>query len=282
MIVVKNVFLSVKDFTVSGEEFDLIVDERLNILRTTPVPSNEVIGDYYLSNDYISHTDRKQTFFEKVYHLIKLYSLNKKVSLINSYHHKKGVLLDIGCGTGDFLTCAAKLDWNVLGFEPNSKAKTLAVSKGVEICDDLDTIENGSVDVLTLWHVLEHIPDLDAQVQEFVRLLNKQGVLVIAVPNYESYDATYYKEYWAAYDVPRHLWHFSKESLTKLLENYGFQLESIKPMYFDSFYVSLLSEKYKSGRLNWLKAFRIGCLSNFKARKTMNFSSLIYVFKLKE
>jgi len=138
---------------------------------------------------------------------------------------------------------------------------------------------NKQFDIITLWHVLEHVSDLDAQIKELKRLLKPKGYLIIAVPNYKSYDADHYKTFWAAYDVPRHLWHFSKNAIQSIFGKFNFILEKTLPMKFDSFYVSLLSEKYKTGKMNYLKAFRIGLRSNIKAKRTGEYSSLIYVLR---
>jgi 2-polyprenyl-3-methyl-5-hydroxy-6-metoxy-1,4-benzoquinol methylase len=217
--------------------------------------------------------------FEKVYQIIKSYSLNKKVRLINELHSKKGSLLDIGVGTGDFLATAKKAGWQTTGIEPNEKAKSIAISKGVSFAENLESIESHSFDVITMWHVLEHVPDLENQIKELKRLVKPNGTIIIAVPNYKSFDAKYYGEFWAAYDVPRHLWHFSKIAIEKLFAKENMKLIKILPMIFDSFYVSLLSEKYKNGKMNFMKAFYIGLKSNMKAKRNFEYSSHIYVIK---
>ena len=274
-----KVYIKVKDHSVSGEHFELLLDEELQLLKTYPQPELNVLGKYYESEDYISHTDAKRSLFEKIYHWVKIYSLNKKVSLINSLHKKKGSLLDIGAGTGDFLVTAKTNGWEITGIEPNDNAKKLAVAKGVSFENDLKAIENQQFDVITMWHVLEHVPNLEHQIQELKRLLKPNGTIIIAVPNYKSYDASHYGEFWAAYDVPRHLWHFSKTSIEKLFSRENMKLVKTLPMIFDSFYVSLLSEKYKNGKMNFFNAFWIGLCSNLKAGKTREYSSHIYVIK---
>ncbi|HKX85642.1 MAG TPA: class I SAM-dependent methyltransferase, partial [Flavobacterium sp.] len=233
----------------------------------------------YESEDYISHTDAKRSLFEKIYHWVKIYSLNKKVSLINSLHKSKGSLLDIGAGTGDFLVTAKANGWQITGIEPNENAKKLAVSKGVNFENNIESIENQQFDVITMWHVLEHVPNVEHQIKELKRLLKPNGTIIIAVPNFKSFDAGYYGEFWAAYDVPRHLWHFSKTSIEKLFGKENMKLVKILPMIFDSFYVSLLSEKYTNGKMNFFKAFYIGLRSNWKANQSKEYSSHIYVLK---
>ena len=274
-----SVFIKVKDHSVSKENFELLLDEELQLLKTHPQPSLENLPKYYESEDYISHTDGKRSLFEKVYQIIKSYSLNKKVRLINELHSQKGSLLDIGVGTGDFLATAKKAGWQTTGIEPNEKAKAIAISKGVSFAENLESIQSHSFDVITMWHVLEHVPDVENQIKELKRLVKPNGTLIIAVPNYKSFDANYYGAFWAAYDVPRHLLHFSKTAIEKLFAKENIKLIKILPMVFDSFYVSLLSEKYKNGKMNFMKAFYIGLKSNAKAKRNLEYSSHIYVLK---
>lgn len=274
-------FITVKDFSVSGESFSLLLNEEYQILKTHPQPTLDKLGSYYEFEDYISHTDGKRTLFEKMYHFIKRKAIRDKVSLINSYQPLKGRILDIGAGTGDFLLEAKNQNWEILGIEPNDKAKGIAVGKGIKFGETIEKLESNSFDVITMWHVLEHVPDVEHQVAELKRLLKPSGTIIIAVPNFKSYDANHYKEFWAAYDVPRHLWHFSKTAIEKLFDKQNMNLEDIKPMWFDSFYVSLLSEKYKSGKMNFISGFFIGLISNVSGFFKKEFSSHIYVLKNK-
>ena len=274
-------FITVKDFSVSGESFSLLLNEEYQILKTHPQPTLDKLGSYYEFEDYISHTDGKRTLFEKMYHFIKRKAIRDKVSLINSYQPLKGRILDIGAGTGDFLLEAKNQNWDILGIEPNDKAKGIAIGKGIKFGDTIEKLESNSFDVITMWHVLEHVPDVEHQLAELKRLLKPSGTIIIAVPNFKSYDAKYYKEFWAAYDVPRHLWHFSKTAIEKLFDKQNMNLEDIKPMWFDSFYVSLLSEKYKSGKMNFISGFFIGLISNVSGLFKKEFSSHIYVLKNK-
>ena len=274
-------FITVKDFSVSGESFSLLLNEEYQLLKTHPQPTLYKLGSYYEFEDYISHTDGKRTMFEKMYHFIKRKAIRDKVSLINSYQPLKGRILDIGAGTGDFLLEAKNQNWDILGIEPNDKAKGIALGKGIKFGDTIERLESNSFDVITMWHVLEHVPDVEHQVAELKRLLKPSGTIIIAVPNFKSYDANHYKEFWAAYDVPRHLWHFSKTAIEKLFDKQNMNLEDIKPMWFDSFYVSLLSEKYKSGKMNFFSGFFIGLISNVSGFFKKEFSSHIYVLKNK-
>ena len=277
----KKHFLTVKDFSVSQEIFDLYHDEELDMLITYPQPSLENLGKYYESVDYISHTDSKRSLFEKCYHFIKSIALKNKLNLVNSLQPAKGSILDIGAGTGDFLSVVKENGWNTTGIEPSEKAKAIAKRKGVSFVEQTSELENNSFDVITMWHVLEHVPNLDNQIKELKRLLKPNGRLIIAVPNFKSFDAKQYGNFWAAYDVPIHFWHFSKTTIKKLFAKENMELVKVLPMKFDSFYVSLLSEKYKTGKMNFVKAFFIGLQSNWKAKKNFEYSSHIYVLKNK-
>jgi 2-polyprenyl-3-methyl-5-hydroxy-6-metoxy-1,4-benzoquinol methylase len=272
-------FLSVKDHSVSQETFDLYYDETLDMLITHPQPSFENLGKYYESVDYISHTDSKRSLFEKAYHFVKGIALKNKLNLINSLQPQKGHILDIGAGTGDFLLVAKNNGWQTVGIEPSEKAIAIAIKKGIAFVDQTKNLESHSFDVITMWHVLEHVPDLDFQIKELKRLLKPNGTLIVAVPNFKSFDANHYGKFWAAYDVPIHFWHFSKTAIKTLFEKEQMQLEKVLPMKFDSFYVSLLSEKYKNGKMNYIKAFFVGLQSNWKARRSLEYSSHIYVLK---
>ena len=275
----KKHFLTVKDYSVSKETFDLYYDETLDMLITSPQPSLDNLGKYYESVDYISHTDSKRSLFEKAYHFVKGIALKNKLNLINSSNSSKGKLLDIGAGTGDFLLTANENGWNTIGIEPSEKAKAIAVRKGVGFSSTTEELESHTFDVITMWHVLEHVPNLENQIKELKRLVKPNGTIIIAVPNFKSYDAKYYGKFWAAYDVPIHFWHFSKTAIKLLFEKEDIKLEKVLPMKFDSFYVSLLSEKYKNGKMNFIKAFWIGLVSNWKANRSLEFSSHIYVLK---
>ena len=278
----QQTYIKVKDHSVSGEEFQLIVNNEYGYLETTPQPLVEKLPEYYKSENYISHTNAKRNLFEKTYHVIRNMALKRKLKLINSFSSEEKNLLDIGCGTGAFLKTAKDDGWEVFGIEPNEKARDIANKScegSVFNIEKLEVFKAQSFDVITLWHVLEHLPNLHAQVLILKTLLKPNGTLVIAVPNYKSYDAKYYKNFWAAYDVPRHLWHFSRESILRLFKTVEMKVVNTLPMVFDAFYVRLLSEKYKNSLLKIIPAFFIGWLSNSKAKRSGEFSSLIYVIK---
>ncbi|KUO66495.1 MAG: class I SAM-dependent methyltransferase [Lutibacter sp.] len=278
-------YLTCKDYTVSHKNFDLLYHNDWEMLETFPQPKAEELSGYYESDEYISHTDSKETVVDKLYQIVKKHALSNKLKLINSFKTTDKNLLDVGCGTGDFLLICKNNGWKVTGVEPNAKAKISAENKlngksASEIKSEINQLKSeAQFDVITLWHVLEHVPNLEAYISTLKKLLKPDGVLIVAVPNFKSYDAHHYKQFWAAFDVPRHLWHFSKKSIQLLFEKQEMNIVKILPMWFDSFYVSLLSEKYKNGKDNFLKAFYIGFISNIKAIETKEHSSLIYLLK---
>ncbi len=250
------------------------------LLKTLPQPSAENLGRYYQSEDYISHTDGNRNLFEKTYQLIKRFALQRKISLINSYSPGRN-LLDIGCGTGDFLAAARRSGWKASGTEPGEFARALALGKDLDVRTDSNVFPPASFDVITLWHVLEHVPDPDRQIREILRLLKPDGIAVIAVPNFRSADARHYGSNWAAYDVPRHLWHFSKTAILNLATRHSMTVTRILPMWFDAFYVCLLSEKNRTGKMNVVKGLWQGLKSNVAALRTGECSSQIYVLRRK-
>jgi len=288
-----------RDYAVSPDEFSILQDKNAELLVTCPQPANENLNKYYESEEYISHTDSKKTVIDQIYQRVKKSALKSKLMLIDRLAPEKGNILDIGCGTGDFLVACKKNGWRATGIEPNEKARKLGLEKlesstgqkthGIifqDIKEYLSVVEKDKgekkFDLITLWHVLEHVPAITDFVKELHYLLADNGTLVVAVPNYKSYDAKIYGEFWAAYDVPRHLWHFSKKSITILFSLVEMEIIEIKPMKWDSYYVSLLSEKYKNGKTNYFQAFYNGLVSNRKGRTTGEYSSLIYVLKKKK
>ena len=270
-------YLECKDFIVSGESYEVMFNPAYEMLVTFPVPEN--LKEYYKSEDYISHTDSRKSLIDIVYQFVKRSTLRRKLALINSFNTTTKTILDVGAGTGDFLKICVANNWNISGVEPNSDARKISKTKGVLLQKELDQLGDKQYDVITLWHVLEHVENLSSYIFKLKQLLSDNGRLLIAVPNYKSYDAKYYKEFWAAYDVPRHLWHFSQQSIQKIFSFEKMSVEKIIPMKFDSYYVSLLSEKYKTGKMNIINAFYRGFVSNLKGRSTSEYSSLIYVIK---
>lgn len=277
-----TLFLTCKDYTVSQELFNIVSCKACNFKFTSPRPSDSEIGKYYKSEDYVSHTNTKKGLINKLYHSVRSYTLKGKLKLISKYV-SRGTMLDYGCGTGMFLGTCKDAGWNTYGFEPDSDARTIALSKGLVVFNSKDEIKQklggNKFDIITLWHVLEHVTDLKPTLQFFSDNLSDKGRLVIAVPNYTSFDAQLYKEFWAGYDVPRHIYHFEINTISNLLGQFGFKHELSLPMKFDSTYVSMLSEKYKTGTIKYPSAFINGLRSNVKAKDANAYSSVIYVFK---
>ena len=271
-------FLTVKDHSISKEVFIIKQCSSCGFKITSPRPTKEELPSYYESEDYISHSDTNKGFINFLYQIVKSLTLKQKEKLISGFKTSK-TLLDIGCGTGDFLKYTSNKNWSVIGLEPDDGARNLAINKlpgKVFPINYLFELPTDNFGIITMWHVLEHVNELNKYMAQLNLLLEKDGRLIIALPNPDSADAKHYKEYWAAYDVPRHLSHFSKKNITHLALKHNFKLELIKPMMFDSFYVSMLSEKYKKG--NIFKAAINGLVSNLKGRKSQNHSSLIYIF----
>lgn len=273
-------FLELKDHMITKEGFTIVECKNCGFHFTNPIPEEEVIGQYYKSDEYISHSSSKKGVINFLYNVVRNHTLKQKVKWV-----KKAVdgrrLLDIGSGTGHFLKAANDRGFKGYGLEPDVDARNFAHKEHhVRSCsqEELYSLETRSVDVITMWHVLEHVYHLNKDLGEMHRILDSGGKLFIAVPNMGSYDAKYYGKYWAAYDVPRHLYHFEKKDIENLLLNKGFELEQVLPMRFDSYYVSMLSEKYKK-RFS-LFGFVIGFISNRKAKKH-GYSSQVYVFHKK-
>ena len=275
---------NVEDFTVSHEKFEILECKNCTLRFTQGVPAEDQIGRYYQSEQYISHTDSNKGLFNKIYQLVRSHALRSKRNLVENFSStKSGHMLDYGCGTGAFLNEMKLNGWNAMGIEPDAgamdKAKALTGAE-VKPPSALAELKAGSFDAITLWHVLEHVHSLHATIDKLKDALKPGGYLFVAVPNYTSYDATVYKEYWAAYDVPRHLYHFSPESMKQLMLLHGLKLKTIKPMWFDSFYVSMLSEKYKNKNAGFVSAMITGAISNLKALFSKeSCSSLIYIIQ---
>lgn len=276
--------LQCKDFLVSKKLFSLYRCSSCGFTVTQDFPNQSAIGKYYDAADYVSHTDTRKGIINRLYHTARNISLKSKVALVKKYSHaSSNTLLDIGCGTGYFLDAIAKQQWKVLGIEKSESVRNQTrqrLSLDVEDSDYLTSIANQSMDTVTLWHVLEHIENLNETLDNIFRILKKDGTVFIALPNKESSDALHYKEYWAAYDVPRHLWHFSPSDFEQLAKKHRFTVVKQKTMYFDPFYISMLSEKYKQSAfgsaLGLAKGFYFCCRSLFNTNKS---SSIIYILK---
>ena len=273
--------LSLKDYFLTQEPFEIMVCEDCGLLYTTPKPSDEKLGDYYKSDEYYSHQENKKGFIPRVYEAVKSVNLKHKIA-IATQGKESGKLLDIGCGVGDFLHFAEQNGWQCTGAEPSEDASSIAkkrIKAEILLPKDLEELPDESFDVITMWHVLEHVSDLQWQVNQLNRLLKKGGRLVIALPNFRSYDAQYYKDKWAAYDVPRHLNHFSQDSIAKIFNINGLIQNPTQKLVWDAFYISFMSEKYRQKSLPLLRGIYRGMISNLKARKSGEWSSLVYVFE---
>ncbi|MBS1598664.1 MAG: class I SAM-dependent methyltransferase [Bacteroidetes bacterium] len=276
--------LAAKDYTVSQKEFEIWECSTCTFRFTQNAPDAVAINAYYQSENYISHSNTNKGLVNQLYHAVRKQTLTRKRRLVNARsanNGNSGSLLDIGAGTGAFVQHMEQHGWKATGLEPDETARQRALeAHQVKLLpiEELNIIPAESFDAITMWHVLEHVHALHDCIRQIKKIIKPTGYIFIAVPNYTSYDAGLYKSYWAAYDVPRHLYHFSPASMEQLLENHGLTLHGIKPMWFDSFYISMLSEQYKTGHSNIVKAFFNGAVSNLKAVFNKEYcSSLIYV-----
>ena len=274
--------LKVKDHSVSGEYFDVFECSRCSLRFTHPVPPADKIGVYYESEDYISHSNTRKGFINTLYHSVRRHTLSVKFGQIEKFTGmKRGHHLDIGAGTGAFVQYMNGHGWKSQGIEPDAKARELALTyHNTQLLPSgmFETLCPETFDAVSMWHVLEHVHDLFPYLHQVRKILKPGGLAFIAVPNYTSYDGMKYGSFWAAYDVPRHLYHFSPASMKWLLSAAGFQLSGMIPMWYDSFYISLLSEKYKKGYSSLPNGFMNGAISNLKALKNKErCSSLIYI-----
>ena len=275
-------FIKLKDYFLTNEEFEIIECDECKLLFTNPCPTPDRIGDYYKSENYLSHNEEKKGIFAEIYNYVKKINIKNKYKIAVGNLHSEIRILDIGCGVGDFLLYAKENGCNTTGIEPSENARKIAEKKlncKILSPEELENIPDNSFDIITMWHVLEHVADLKTEIQHLQRILKKDGRLILALPNYKSYDAEYYKDKWAAYDVPRHLNHFSQDSINNIFKETNLQLIDIKPLKWDSYYISILSEQYMNSNKSFLKGILTGWKSNRKAKKSGEWSSLVYCFK---
>jgi len=273
--------IEAQDFSISGELFEIDFCKECGFHFTQDHPDEADIGPYYQSEDYISHSDTSKGLINTIYHWVRKIMLKRKYLLIKRENPDKN-LLDIGCGTGYFLNYMQKKNYQVYGVEKEKDAREFAINNfdiPVTSPDNfLKQTQNEQYDIITLWHVLEHIQNFNEYLKSTYNKLNKDGILIIALPNHQSYDAKYYKQHWAGYDVPRHLWHFDPDTMEKVIKNHGFKISKLKKLPFDSFYNALLSEKYRKNKFVLVSGFFIGLFSYitsiFNVKRA---SSVIYI-----
>jgi 2-polyprenyl-3-methyl-5-hydroxy-6-metoxy-1,4-benzoquinol methylase len=274
--------LTASDYLVSSESFDIMECNDCSLRFTSPMPDRNQSGDYYESDKYISHSKRVTSIFDLVYKIVRKFTLRSKRKIVRLISQKKsGTLLDIGCGTGNFLRIMKRSGWDITGVEVSNEARKLAeVNTDSVIMNQTEYFKSEQkYDVITLWHSLEHLHELEQYLIKISISLNANGVVIMALPNYRSFDAEYYQHDWAAYDVPRHLYHFSFEAMLKLMKKFKFDLIQSKQLPFDPFYVSLLSEISVREKRNIIKALRVGWKSYWQGRKdTERGSSILYIF----
>ncbi|MDL1913942.1 MAG: class I SAM-dependent methyltransferase [Bergeyella sp.] len=272
--------MKIKDHFLTKEIFEIKDTEIPGIKKTFPVP--EDLKKYYKTEKYISHYQEKKSIKNILYKGIQRINNNFKSKIISEILPKKSKILDYGSGSGNFIKHIEE-KYHAYAYEPNEKAKKTGINKAknTRYIKNIEEIPNEHLDCITLWHVLEHIEKKEEILKVFYTKLRKEGYLIIALPNYSSYDAKKYKEYWAAYDVPRHIWHISREGMKNMIEKKRWRIKNIKPLIFDAYYISIISEKYKKNSLFWLKGVIQGTISNFKALKSGNYSSLIYIIQKK-
>lgn len=264
---------TLKDEAYSGEEFRLTRDEN-GVLRTSPKPKD--LARYYNFSEYISHQKKNKTLLKIIYDRVKKRMFHKKLKLLLGAKKNINSVLDFGCGTGDFIAYLNKKNIDAEGVEPTALAYNTAKERQLVVYKTINECGEG-FDVITLFHVLEHVDNYEKTLNQLLNKLNPNGMLLIAVPNYESYDAKYYKEKWAAWDVPRHLWHFNRDDIRKLGQRHNLELIKIKPMHWDAFYISMVSESYR--RQSKILGLYRGLLSNSFAFKTKEYSSNLFLFQ---
>lgn len=272
-------FLQTKDYFFTEENFDLSVCNNCNFVFTNPIPANDEISKYYDTTKYLSHDTNSNGILGKIYKIVRNINLRSKYSLIKKFK-KHGSVLDIGCGTGEFLNFMKQSNWESFGIEPETKAKEFAIKNyNLEIFSEskLNEFPVGKFDLITMWHVLEHVYDLNNRLNRISKLLSDEGIFVNALPMIDSPDAIRFGKYWAGLDVPRHLHHFSYSTFCKLANNNGFEILDSFPMKFDSYYVSYLSHQAKKNSMAFARGLIDGFLSNLKANKKRNYSSMIFV-----
>ncbi len=274
----KKKLFSVRENVLSEVEHEIFYNEKLGIARTKIEAKGEE-NSFIKSKEYHPHKKTTIQFISLIYSFVRQVMFFYKAKKLKRFLFKKSKILDVGCGTGEFLYYMKKKGCRVFGIEPNKAAREISFSRNIKVYPSINQIKETKFQAITLWHVLEHLPNPILAIKRYYKMLDKDGILIIAVPNLESHDANYYKEFWAAWDVPRHLWHFTPRGLLKLAEKEGFIKELIFPLWFDALYISYLSEKNRLNKLAFLGGILKGIYFNLKAIKTKKHSSLAFVFR---
>lgn len=277
-------FLNCKDYLVSREAFEIYKCANCSFIFTQNYPEEKEMHRFYDSEEYISHSNTDKGIINRIYRSTRGFMLQKKKKIIKkSFGFTAGHLLDIGAGTGHFLNTMSKAGWKVTGIEINDKAREYAITRfGLDLIppENIKILPDKSIDCITLWHVLEHIQDPNKYFREIKRLLKPGGIVIVALPNINSFDAEYYREHWAALDVPRHLWHFNPSTFKIFAEKNGFRTAEIYNLPLDVFYISILSERIKDSRLPFLRGMVRGMIFSIRtiSNKTRS-SSIIYIIR---
>ena len=266
-----------KDHLVSQASFEVWLNPATQIAQTHPRPANDQLAQYYISEEYISHGIQGKSLLDKIYGFVQTIMFVKKRKWLAPYLSAEKKYMDFGCGTGALVDYLQKKGWDAHGVEPSEKARN--VFSNQKIVASIEDIVEKDFDTIALWHVLEHLPDPIKKLRQLVGLLSQNGKLFIAVPNYNSWDANHYKDFWAAYDVPRHLWHFSYKGLDQLAQELNMKIVLKKALFFDALYVAYLSEKHSGKSFSLLRGIVKGLFSNANAMFTGEYSSLLVVLE---
>ena len=266
-----------KDYLGSNEKFEIVWSKYKGIAKTYPKPLKNNLKEYYNSENYISHNPKAIGLISLIYLAIRSLMNRNKLKMIKPFLSKNDKVLDFGSGSGSFLY-KLNFKYESFGVEPNDFARSTSLAKGLRVVSAMKEYKV-KFNMIFLWHSLEHVYDINKTINEFSQKINSKGILVIALPNIRSFDAKKYKSFWAGYDVPRHLWHFTEEGIIDFLERKKFKFIKKRPLFWDAIYISYLSEKYRKSKFSLIKGVFWGIISNLTAIKTGEFSSKVYFFR---
>ena len=267
--------IETKDYLVTHESF-FVEEKEKGISFTHPVIADEEIDKYYNTTAYLSHSSNK-TLISFFFDLFSNIMVKKKTSFMLGLGGVSAYL-DYGCGIGKLISSMNKKGVASYGYDTSSLAISVCNNKSLNASSNLDDLPN-KYDLISFWHSLEHVSDYTKVLKKTKKMLSKNGTMVVALPNYDSFDAKFYSKFWAAYDTPRHRVHFTKKGFIKAASQLGFEVVKTKPLFLDSFYISMMSEKYKQSLFYFLKGLFIGALSNLFFFFTKQASSHTYVLK---